>query len=153
MRGWTKRLLTVELLVCFLPSALLLLVGATMLPMQIVWLFQEPLHWQGGAWVASSVVCGTVGVCTLSFVVSRLFAARERIERPAPVLAGVLLGTAPLLFQVIFAVYAEGDPDLGVLTFLVLLPLLATAHILYLSRNMFITGFRDGERTLPSPNG
>ena len=86
MRGWGRWLLIIEILVSFLPCTLILIMGAAMLPMQVVWLFQESLHWEGSALVLISVPCGIVGLCTLLFVVSLLFAGSEKIENPISVL-------------------------------------------------------------------
>lgn len=150
MRGWARSLLLVEILVCFLPCALLLLMGAVMLPMQVVFLFEEPLNWEGAAEVVLSVACGVIGLCALFFVVSRLLSGSERIEKPVPVLGGVLIGAAPLLRSLLLVLPAGGDADWWTLTFTVVLPLLATAHVLFLSRKMFIAGFRHASGPLIS---
>jgi hypothetical protein len=151
MRSWPRWLLIVEILVCFLPCSVLLLVGAMMLPMNVLHLFREPLDWEGAAYVLIAVPCGIVGLCTLLFVVSRLLGGSEKIERPVPVLGGVIAGSVPLLLPVLLAVFAAGDPDWAdrmTLAVTAVLPLLATAHILFLSRRMFIAGFRHGQRPL-----
>lgn len=151
MRGWARWLLSLEIAVCFLPCAAMLLMGTVMLPMQVVWLFDESsLDWEGAALVLIAVPCGVIGLCTLLFVVSLLFAGRERIEKPVPVLGGVLAGTAPLLLQVLLVFTLEGEADWWTLSFTVWLPLIATAHILYLSRHLFIEGFKHGQRPLIS---
>jgi hypothetical protein len=69
MRGWIRSLLLVEIFVCFLPCTLLLLMGATMLPMQVIWLFEEPLNWEGVAMMLFSVAGGIVGLVALVFVI------------------------------------------------------------------------------------
>jgi hypothetical protein len=148
MRGWVRSLLLVEIFVCFLPCTLLLLIGATMLPMQVIWLFEEPLNWEGVAMMLFSVAGGIVGLVALVFVISRLLWSGERFERPVPVLGGILAGIASLLLPFLPAIGSEGEPDWAPLTFTTLLPLVATAHILFLSRNLFIAGFRAAPQPL-----
>lgn len=148
MRSSTRRWLIIELLVCFLPCTLMLLLGATILPLQVASMPWASLNWEGPVLVFFSVVCGTIGLVTLLFVVSLLFNGREKIERPVPVLGGVLAGAAPLLLQAVLGL-SEGA-ELLTFTATVWLPLLATAHILFLSRNLFIAGFRHGKRPLVS---
>jgi hypothetical protein len=53
-----------------------------------------------------------------------------------------------LLLPFLPAIGAEGEPDWAPLTFTTLLPLVATAHILFLSRNLFIAGFRAAPQPL-----
>lgn len=148
MRGWVRSLLLVEIFVCFLPCTLLLLVGATMLPMQVIWLFEEPLNWEGVAMMLFSVAGGIIGLVALVFVISRLLGSGERFERPVPVLGGILAGIASLLLPFLPVIGAEGEPDWLPLTFTTLLPLVASAHILFLSRNLFIAGFRASQQPL-----
>jgi hypothetical protein len=150
MRGWARSLLLVEVFVCFLPCTLLLLMGATMLPMQLIWLFEEPLNWESVAMMLFSVVGGIIGLVALIFVISRLMGSGERFERPIPILGGILAGIAALLLPFLPGTDAEGEPDWLPLTFLTVLPLLASAHILFLSRNLFIAGFRASQRPLIS---
>lgn len=98
MSGWERRLLILEILISYLPCTLMLVMGA-MLPMQVMFLVSDSLHWEGPALVLISVPCGIVGLCSLPFVVSLLFAGSERIERPIPVLGAVFAGAVPLLLR------------------------------------------------------
>ena len=151
MQGLARQLLVLELLICFLPCTLMLLVGAVMLPMQVAFLFQDSLHWEGGVLILLAVPSGIIGLCALFFVVSSLFAGRERFENPVPVLGGVLIGAAPLLLQLVLALFQAGDVEWGLWFALVLAPLVATVHVLTLTRHMFIAGFRSGKRPLIGP--
>jgi hypothetical protein len=151
MYSWRRWLFGAELLVCFLPCSLLLLVGAAMLPPQVVWSFREPLDWEGAAWMLFSVPCGIVGLCTLFIVIARLSGGSDRFEQPVAVLAGVLGGAAPLLLQLGIALIADGHGDWTTLTFTVVLPLLATAHILFLARGLFVKGFAESKRPFIGP--
>jgi hypothetical protein len=148
MRGWARWLLLVEIFVCFAPCTLMLLVGAMMVPMQLFFLFREPLDWLGVTWVLFSVAGGSVGLLTLIFVVSRLLGSRENFERPVAMLGGILAGLAPLLLNLLIAVIATGEVEWGTLTVTTVLPLLASAHILFLSRNLFLASFREAQRPL-----
>ena len=150
MRGLARQLLAFEILICFLPISLMLLVGAVTLPMQLVFLSQNSLYWEGGVLTIVAVACGITGLCSLISVVSALFAGRDRIEKPVPVLAGVVLGAAPLLLQFVLALF-EGMAWNGFLFVMVVMPLLCAAHILSLSREMFVEGFRSGKRPLIGP--
>ena len=105
MRGLARQLLAFEILICFLPISLMLLIGAVTLPMQFVFLSQNSLYWEGGVLTIVAVACGIAGLCSLISVVSALFAGREKIERPVPVLGGVVLGAAPLLLQFVLALF------------------------------------------------
>jgi hypothetical protein len=150
MRGLARQLLAFEILICFLPNSLLLLVGMVLLPMQVRFRLQNSLYWEGSVLTIAMVACGIAGLCSLVSVVSALFAGRERIESPVPVLGGVVLGAAPLLCQFVL-VLAEGVSWDGLWFVLIVMPLVATAHILYLSRGMFIAGFSSGSRPLVGP--
>jgi hypothetical protein len=151
MRGWARWLLLVEILVCFLPCTLLLAVGIVMVPAQLFFLFREPLDWQGSAWLLFSVAGGSVGLFTLIIVVSRLLGSRERFEKPVLVLGCILAGIAPLFLTLVIAVVAGGEIEWGTLTLTAVLPLLASAHILLLSRSLFIASFREAQRPLVGP--
>lgn len=150
MRGLPRQLLILEILICFLPATLMLLLGLTMLPMQVAFLAQDSLYWEGSVLVLVAVACGLVGLASLFSVVSALFAGRERIERPVPVLGGVVIGAAPLVPQFVLGLVG-GETLWGWWFALVVMPLIATAHILTLSRDLFIEGFKSGKRPLAGP--
>lgn len=150
MRGLARQLLAFEVLICFLPCSLMLLLGTIMLPMQVSFLAQNSLYWEGGMFLIIAVACGVVGLYSLVSVVSALFAGREKIEKPVPVLGGVVIGVAPLAVQLVLGL-SESGTSWGMWFAMVVMPLLATIHILYLSRDMFIAGFRNSSRPLVGP--
>jgi hypothetical protein len=143
MRGSAREWLIAEIVVCFGPCALMLFMGMIFLPSSVAAMFREPLDWEGSVSLILLVVCGVVGLGTLVFVISQLFDGQEKFERPALVLGGVLAGAAPLLWQVVLAL--DGIPGPVIFTATVALPLLATVHILFLSRHLFVAGFRSGQ--------
>lgn len=148
MQGAARQLLFLEILICFTPCSLMLFIGTIMLPMQVSFLFQEPLLWEGPVLMFLAVSCGIAGLLSLIFVVSALSAGKERIENPVAVSAGVFAGAAPLLVQAVLALHPDGDVEWGLWFALVAMPLLATAHILSLSKGLFVEGFRSGQRPL-----
>jgi hypothetical protein len=146
MRGSAREWLIAEIVVCFGPCALMLFMGLFFLPFDVAVIFREPLDWEGSVSSILLVVCGVVGLGTLVFVISQLFDGREKFERPVLVLGGVLAGAAPLLWQVALAL--DGVPGPVIFAATVVLPLFATMHILFLSRHLFVAGFRSGQRPL-----
>jgi hypothetical protein len=124
-----KMLLALEAVVCFGPVAFFLPIGVLMLPMQIAELFRHPEHWQDHLSLVGLVICGVAGMTALCFVVAKLW-DNSRIERPLLVLAGTAMGVAGLVG------YTNGISDDSVWVVLGALPLLATAHILFLARNL-----------------
>jgi hypothetical protein len=123
-----KAVLVAEVVICFGPAAALLLLGALMVPLQLRAFVAEPVLSAGPVQVILLVIAGFIGLGALLFLLQKLF-RDDTIERPIPVLAAVLLGTAALLPIVM------GDSAL--MRMVALLPLVATAHILFLSRHLF----------------
>ena len=73
MNRWSKGWLVAEIIVCFTPVTLALLLGVALpLPMQFVGVVQEPLEWRGAAIVAGLDFAGIVGLCTVVFLASSL---------------------------------------------------------------------------------
>jgi hypothetical protein len=141
MARLSRVLLTIEVIVCFAPLLLMLVVGALLIPMQVLGISDEPLIWQGPATLIGSVVCGVIGLFTLIFVLANLFLGRSSIDKPALICTGVALGALPI---VPIAVFGDSLPWrlFGVL------PLAATAHILFLGRRMIFPSWRDGLRSV-----
>lgn len=146
MRGSAREWLIAEIVVCFGPCALVLFMGLIFLPSNVGAMFREPLDWEESVSSILFVLCGVVGLGTLVFVISQLLDGREKFERPVLVLGGVLAGAAPLLWQVALAL--NGVPGPVIFAATVVLPLFATVHILFLSRHLFVAGFRSGQRPL-----
>jgi hypothetical protein len=131
MNQQARWLLIAEAIVCFIPSSWLLLIGMFMVPYQVGFLLSKPLLAEGPVLVICSVIAGLIGQATLVYVLAKLFRGSP-FERPLPVAGAVLLGLTPL---VRFAV--GGDS-----TALIVAgpPILASLHILFLSRTLFFPG-------------
>jgi hypothetical protein len=141
MARLSRVLLTVEVIVCFAPMLLLLVVGALLIPMQIVGIGYEPLIWRGPATLIGSVVCGVIGLWALLLVLSNLFLGRNSINRPGFICTGIAVGALPI---VPIALFGDSSPW----RFVGALPLAATAHILFLGRRMIFPSWRDGVRSV-----
>ena len=126
-----KVLLVVEALVCFGPAAVFLPIGIMMVPLQISELIREPSHWQGPLWLVGLVVCGVAGLTALFVVLVKLL-DNSTIKRPLPVLVATAMGVVGLVS------YAGGIPDSIGWAIVLALPLFATAHILFLARNLLL---------------
>ena len=136
LRPSAKVLLTIEILVCFGPVLLLLVVGVTFAPIQLVVATRDPLNWHSALTVVGQVTCGLIGTGTLAYVVGKLFAGEGSISRPMLVCIGIALGAlavSPLL---------SGSPLGWIL--IGLLPLAASTHIVFLARRMLFSSWRDG---------
>ena len=126
-----KVLLLVEALICFGPAAVFLPIGIMMVPLQISALIREPSHWQGPLWLIGLVVCGVAGMTALFVVLLKLW-DNSTIKRPLPVLVATAMGVVGLVS------YTGGVPDSAAWAIVLALPLLATAHILFLARNLLL---------------
>jgi hypothetical protein len=137
----TKLLLTIEVVVAFAPSLVLLLFGILLLPVQIYALFTEPLIWQGPVYVMGSVAFGIVGLFTLALVLIKLFRGADSIHRPTLVCAGMTLGIMPI---VPYAVFGDswGWNVVGIL------PLAVSAHVLFLSRRLIFPSWKETRRSI-----
>ena len=140
IRPTTKVLLCIEVVVCFAPVVLLLLMGLLLIPIQFLALNDEPLLWRGPAALLGSVVCGGVGLTTLLFVLGKLLLGSAQIRSPWVICTGVALGALPIVPMV-----ASGY---GWWWIVGVLPLAASAHILFLARRMLFPSWRDALRTL-----
>jgi len=140
MRWTTKTLLCLEVVVCFAPVVVLLLLGVLLVPMQFVAINHEPLMWRGSASLLASIACGGIGLVTLVFMLGSIFFRRKPLASPWLICTGVAIGALPI---VPMAVY--GDPWGWKLVGA--LPLLATAHILYLGRAMLFPSWRHALRS------
>jgi hypothetical protein len=144
MRNPARSLLILEIVICFLPCSAVLLAGVIMFPKELL-LFQRPLGFDGPLRLVLSVPCGLIGLWTLYRVVSALLDGKQSIEHPARTLGCVVLGSLPLTLEFAATLSYEGEYGTRWPEFIAMicLPLFATAHILYLSRHLFIAGFRD----------
>lgn len=140
IRPIAKVLLCIEVVVCFAPVVLLLLTGLLLIPIQFVALSHEPLLWRGPAALLASVVCGGIGLTTLLFVLGKLLLGSERIRTPWVICTGVVLGALPIV--------PMAASTYGWWWIVGVLPLAASAHILFLARGMLFPSWRDASRTV-----
>jgi hypothetical protein len=129
MSRWVKTLVILEVLVCFGPATLLLLLGILILPRQVSFLFTLPAEAAGGALLAIGLVAtGIVGLLALAYTLVRLFTGTS-IKRPRLLIAIVVAALLPVSLYVFFG---------GSIAYRLAgaLPCAAAAHILYLSRNL-----------------
>jgi hypothetical protein len=92
MRKRYKALLLLEVVVCFVPAALLWMVGALMLPMQLAFFRIDPENWAGIAFFLAPLVFGLCGLASLVYVLGKLLGSQTPIRRSALVLTGAALG-------------------------------------------------------------
>jgi hypothetical protein len=138
LRASTKILLTIEVVVCFAPIVLLLVVGVALTPMQSPVAIAEPLDWRSAVSVIGQVACGLIGFATLIYVLGKLFSGHGSISRPTLVCIGAALGALALV--PLLLANSVGWKLVG------LLPLAVAAHILFLARRMLFSSWRDGIR-------
>jgi hypothetical protein len=137
-----KRLLTIEVIVGFAPIVGLLLLGVLFVPTEIYAVFDEPLDWQGPAFLIGSVAFGVVGLFCLVFVLHSLFRGGALISRPVLVCAGVTLGLLPIVPYALFADTWVWKAVAGIA------PIVVSAHVLFLSRRLLFTSWRDALRSI-----
>jgi uncharacterized protein DUF6174 len=141
MRCSTKSLLCLEIVVCFAPVVLILLLGVLLVPIQFVALNHEPLLWRDSATLLAQVACGGLGLVTLFFMVGSIFFRRQPIASPWLICTGAALGALPI---VPYAVYG----DTWWWRLVGILPLAATTHILYLGRGILFPSWRHALRSV-----
>lgn len=135
MRPFIKTFLALEVVYCFGPLAILLLLGLMMVPIQIAYLLNQPppLHWEPSISVIAAVAFGSWGLVALLVVLSHLYQDSKKIGSPGFVIGGITLGVlAVAMFNAISL------PEYGVAKIVGLIPLLCTAHIVYLSRRFLL---------------
>jgi hypothetical protein len=150
MRPVTKALLILEAVICFAPVGLLLFLGVVMAPLQFFVLATSPLNWNASATAVVWVVCGAAGFTALLFVLDRLLRGHGSVSKPMLVCVGVALGIVPLLQMAYMGVQSFSTEHLaswmGTLAVFGLLPLAATAHILFLARRLLFVPWQDGSK-------
>ena len=130
MRAFLKTLLVLEVAVCFGPAILMLMIGALLIPIQVMVLFVEPVHWKGPVLLFGSVLCGAVGLGTLFLLLDRLCCAlgTATIEKPWFVFAGAVVGVIPLIDMV-----TSSSPVGRIVG---AMPIVSGLHLLFLSRRI-----------------
>jgi hypothetical protein len=123
--------LIAEAIVCFIPSSWLLVIGMVMVPYQVGFLLSNPLLAEGPVLLICFVIAGLIGQATLVYVLAKLFRGSP-FGRPLPVAGAVLLGLTPLVYLA-----AGGD---SIVLIVAVPPILASLHILFLSRTLFFPG-------------
>jgi hypothetical protein len=129
MRAVLRTLLIVEMVVCFGPMTILLMMGALLVPIQVMALVWEPLLWEGPVEVIGLVLSGSIGLVTLIVLLDKVFDETATVRRPWLVLAGAVVGMLALIEPL--------TSSSGVWRALAAMPLIAGLHVLYLSRRMF----------------
>ena len=137
MRGPYKILLLIEVLICFGPMTVMLLIGVLLIPIQIFALIDEPLLWDGPVYVLGSVTFGGCGLGALAYTLGQLFSPNGAIKRPAIVLGCTMLGALPLLIWVIPTSDGIGWRILAAM------PMVCAAHIVYMARGMLFPRLAD----------
>ena len=97
LRAVLRTLLLVEIVVCFGPMTVMLMMGALLIPVQVIALFAEPLLWEGPVEVIGMVLSGAVGLGTLLFLLDKLFDETATVKRPWLVFAGAIIGMLSLI--------------------------------------------------------
>jgi hypothetical protein len=127
MRTSLKALLALEIVVCFGPMGLMLMMGALLIPIQIIALIDEPLLWEGPVEIISMVLSGAVGLGTVLFLLEKLF-DEAAIKRPWLVFAGAIVGVMSLIEPLTSPMLAW--------RILGAMPVAAGLHVLFLSRRL-----------------
>ncbi len=122
-----KLVLVLEVVICFVPMAVLLLLGLLLTPLQFIALEREPLLWQGPVYLVGSVVFGSFGLATMAYVLWKLLRGADAIATPELVVLGAVIGVIPIVPMAIFA-----EPWGWKVT--AILPLVVSAHVLFLAR-------------------
>ena len=122
--------LIIELLVCFSPACLILLLGIIMSPMQIYFMFTLSMPvgaYLGTLAVVLSTIFGLFGLVGLYNVVVKLYSPNAKVINRKYALAFTLIALLPLL-----PIAVVGDTFYWRL--MAIAPIVATFHIMYLAR-------------------
>ncbi len=128
MRTALRTLLLIEMVVCFGPMTVMLMIGTLLVPIQVIALFAEPLLWEGPAEVIGLVLCGSIGLVTLLLLLDKIFDKTATVRRPWLVLAGAIVGMLALIEPLT-------SPSVG-WRILAAMPLVAGLHVLFLGRRL-----------------
>ena len=130
MKPATKFLLQLETAVCFAPAAVLLLIGVIALPSQIYFLFasSEP-HLGDTLILIPWTIGGIAGLVALTNLLSWIMNPSSSFIGRWWTLAGAAAGCAALL------PYTIGPVDSHWWRLVGLMPLVCTAHLIYLGRD------------------
>jgi hypothetical protein len=136
MRAPAKVLLLIEASVCFAPALLMLLLGIMMVPVQIWFLFTRAGKEAGanGAFeVIVLVAAGIAGVVALGNLLLSILNPRSHFLGRGWTLVGAIAGGAALL------PFVYGPVDSGWWRLVGWMPLLCSAHLMYLGRGFLFT--------------
>ena len=133
-----KALVMVEVLICFGPVSVLLILGLLIV---LVSLVMDPSHAAGNLDGLAMVIGGILGLIGLGALLRTVFSGKPPRMSRRVILVFTALGMASLLPLVI------GSVDILWWRLIGLLPMLAAAHLIYLARaNLF--GVRPGDGAL-----
>lgn len=135
-----RKLLLIELFLCFAPIVGLFAIALVMTPFQLYsFAVAEPRHWDGLWGLLRFLFCGICGLLALVRVVSWLLRGSGEIPQPIFVSGGIVLGLVPII-------------DMGLSgsvgwQLLAALPLVATVHTLVLCRASLFRWLRHHDRS------
>jgi hypothetical protein len=128
MSRLSKGLLLVEIAVCFIPVSALLGFGILMLLVQVRFFATiEVSHFDGPLYLLAFVASGICGLTALYCVMRWLLYGIRANLKPRIVVILMCVGLTPLIYLAV-------QPEV-VGRYLVVLPLLSSAHLLWLSRS------------------
>ncbi|HEU5134597.1 MAG TPA: hypothetical protein VFU13_05575 [Steroidobacteraceae bacterium] len=134
MKPILKVLLAIEVLVCFGPLTIVLLLGLVIAPLQLAFLFSAHDEARpGAALVLAAVAAGMAGMAALVNVLLWLFSPPSHFLGPRWTLAAMVLGMLPVAF------YAFGPVDSVAWRLAGLLPLACTFHLAWLARGFLFS--------------
>jgi hypothetical protein len=134
-----RTLLLFEVGICFIPTALQLLVGLAMAPRQIFILMAAESEAKLGSLAFLLLIsAGLCGLLALYTVMRWLLYGIESRLKPLTVICLMSIGLAPLVGFAPLAIYRFSL--LGLFT--ILLPLLCSAHLVWLARDHLFGSFK-----------
>ena len=134
MKPATRFLLQLEAAVCFAPAAVLLLLGLIALPSQLYFLFANADEHIGVTLLLAAVTLGGIaGLVALTNLLSWIMNPSSSFMGRWWTLAGAVVGGAALL------PYTIGPVDSHWWRLVGLLPLICSAHLIYLGRDFLFT--------------
>ena len=139
---WRRRLLILELCVCFVPVALLLIYGVLATPWLIL-AIASGKSWV--IWLFVAELAGIAGLIGILKLASWILGGRHEVKSNKATVALIGLG---VLSVVGFWVFYVLPSELGVLFALIaMLPLLSTVHICYVGRDFLLRASREGPQS------
>ena len=132
-----KTLLVLEVLICFLPVSGVLLMGAMLLPFQLLMLVTtgEPGSLLLILWVAG----GICGLAAILHVLRFIFRTESSLPNPKSVLLLAVIGIAALMPLAAFS-------ESGLSKIVTVMPVFCSIHLLYLAREYLFSPWKEKDR-------